>query len=306
MPSPALRARIRRVVAPSLIASALAFGGIAAASGAHADELPQPTATAPTAAPSAAPKSAVAPHAGKPTNAPSGTVKVFGTKVPPPPEKATTDDEVMAWIIKHGTDADRHDIARNLGVAYPSDVSIFGTTCDKGRGYIGVWVINFSAKSARWNVTLDGRGYAGAIVLPRSVDTGAIGVPDGKHTVAFVNPSTGAVAARITTSLHCAATGPVVTKPAHPTKPAPAKPVPVKPAPVKRAPATPSHHVKASHHAVAPTKHAPVAPTTGMGPKVQADFVPVPAASGVSTPLAALLLSAVGGSLLLARRFMRV
>lgn len=65
------------------------------------------------------------------------------------------------------------------------------------------WVVNFANTPARWNVTLDGVGYAGAQVRPASHDYGALGVPDGRHTLAFVDPRTGAVAAKIATDLHC-------------------------------------------------------------------------------------------------------
>lgn len=322
MPSPALRARVRRVAAPSLLASALAFGSTAVATSAHAAEAPQPAAARVASMPSVVP-----------------AVKVFGDKAPSTPDKAKSDEEMLAWAVKHGTDADRREIARDLGVAYPSAVSILGATCDKGHGYVGVWVANFSAKTVHWNVTIDGRGYAGAQVLGHSIDTGAIGVPNGKHTIAFVNPSTGAVAARTMTNLACVSTSPVVTKPSHPatsvpTKPSPVKPVPAKPAPAKPAPVkpmpakpmpakpmpakpapmkplpakhVPAQHVPAKSMPATPVHHhAPAKPAVAtMGPKVQADFVSAPVGSGVSAPLAALLLSAVGGSLLLARRFMR-
>lgn len=116
---------------------------------------------------------------------------------------ATSDDAMLAWAIKHGTAGKRRDIAGSIGVTYPAAAAFLGTTCDRGHGYAGVWVVNFANTPARWNVTLDGVGYAGAQVRPASHDYGAPGVPDGRHTLAFVDPRTGAVAAKIATDLHC-------------------------------------------------------------------------------------------------------
>lgn len=131
---------------------------------------------------------------------------------------------MVAWAIKHGSVAENKAMAQDLGVRYPSDLSILGTTCDKGHAYAAVWGINFGAKDAHYNVTLDGVGYAGLIVRAKSHDYGAIGVPDGRHGLAFVDPATGRVAAATRTSLTCSS---VVTPVKHATtsaKPA-AKPV---------------------------------------------------------------------------------
>lgn len=75
---------------------------------------------------------------------------------------ATSDDAMLAWAIKHGTAGKRRDIAGSIGVTYPAAAAFLGTTCDRGHGYAGVWVVNFANTPARWNVTLDGVGYAGA------------------------------------------------------------------------------------------------------------------------------------------------
>lgn len=156
--------------------------------------------------------------------------KVLGMSAPSQPDAADDDDAMLAWTIKHGSASERRQIAADLGVSYPSAVSILGTTCDKGEGYIGVWAVNFAATDARWNVTLDGKGYAGARVLPLSHDYGAIGVPNGRHVVAFVNPTTGAVGDRTVTALQCGAAKAPVVAPGHGAAPAKALVVAAKPA----------------------------------------------------------------------------
>ena len=75
---------------------------------------------------------------------------------------ATSDDAMLAWAIKHGTAAERRDIAGSTGVTYPTAAAFLGTMYDRGHGYAGVWFVNFANTPARWNVTLDGVGYAGA------------------------------------------------------------------------------------------------------------------------------------------------
>lgn len=289
---------------------------------ARATRAPQtvPAATVPSAGPAAAttlersatvtpaPKPAatmpVKTPAGEPTSKPSGAVpeKVFGMKAPKNPEDATNDDEILAWTIKNASVAERHQIAEEMGIRYPAAVEILGSVCDKGQGYIGVWAINLAATEARWNVTLDGRGYAGARVLPQSHDYGAIGVPNGRHAVAFVNPATGAVGARTSTSLRC---GVVAPKPA--TKPVSKPMTPKAPVATPRAvaprPASPVVARPAAVPAAAPQAQAPAA----VGPTVQTDYE-APAHTAASSRVRPTGLAVAGvlaaGAVLLRRRFM--
>lgn len=319
VPSHALRARLRHAAVHSALFSALAVGATAAAAGASAADGASARPVSVTSGTHATTTSAASrAHTTGTTPAPVGQNKVFGMPAPATPEQAKNDDQMLAWTLKHSTASERRDIAAGLGIAYPAAVDLLGSTCDKGQGYVGLWVINFSTKQAHWNVTLDGVGYAGATVLAQSLDFGAIGVPNGSHTIAFVNPSTGAVGATMHTNLHCGTTAPVVTKPkpvvTKPvvTKPVVSKPVVAKPVakphprpaahrPARPAPLRPAPH----HHHRAGTR--PAAPVrTVLGPKVQADFVAAPTSQGVSPLLAASLLGAIAGSLVLARRFMRV
>ncbi len=122
--------------------------------------------------------------------------------VPASAAAATSDDAMLAWAIKHGTAGKRRDIAGSIGVTYPAAAAFLGTTCDRGHGYAGV------GRQLREHAGAVERhprrvGYAGAQVRPASHDYGALGVPDGRHTLAFVDPRTGAVAAKIATDLHC-------------------------------------------------------------------------------------------------------
>ena len=257
-----------------------------------------------TPAPKPAAAAAVKTPAGEPTSKPSGAApeKVFGMKAPKNPEDATNDDEILAWTIKNASVAERHQIAEEMGIRYPAAVEILGSVCDKGQGYIGVWAINLAATAARWNVTLDGRGYAGARVLPQSHDYGAIGVPNGRHAVAFVNPATGAVGARTSTSLRC---GVVAPKPA--TKPVSKPMAPKAPVATPRAvaprPASPVVARPAAVPAAAPQTQAPAA----VGPTVQTDYeAPAHTAASSRVSLTGLAVAGVlaAGAVLLRRRFM--
>lgn len=204
--------------------------------------------------------------------------KVFGMPAPARPESAADDNAMLAWAIKNGTPQERRAMADEMGVTYPAAVSVLGTVCDKGQGYAGVWAVNFSTTEVRWNVTLDGVGYAGARVLPLSHGYGAIGVPNGRHTLAFVSPATGVPSARAVTSLQCGATK------SAPTKSAPATSRPADPMPGHRvtAPQPTPHRVQARTAAKQHGRSAPAAPSTAsagrssiVGPRVQTDRVAV-------------------------------
>lgn len=159
---------------------------------------------------------------------------MLGVTPPRNPEAATTDAESLAWALAHTqTDAERRDMAGALDARYPTDLEILGARCASGKAGVEVWVINFQTRAVDWDVTIDGAPYASATVKPLSHDYGVLTVPSGTHTVAFVNPSTGAIAASRTTSLACGSTQP--TKPSNPRLPA--------------------HATRPAHHAGAPVKH---------------------------------------------------
>lgn len=264
MPSPDWRTRTRRVPVCAALTAGLS---VATAGGAAASTMPAPRQT--------------------------GAVKVMGMPAPDTPEAAADDDAMLAWSLRHGSPSERRRMASDLGARFPSDVQILGTTCDKGEGYIGVWVINFGATETHWNVTLDGRGYAGARVLGRSHDYGAIGVPDGRHTVAVVDPASGHVASRLNIDLHCgpgaprpAATSPVPA-PASTTKPATApRPSPSMTQPQTRTPAPPRGEAY-------------------VGPAVETDLVVAPIDAAANTAAAVMLAALLAGTLVLGRRLGR-
>lgn len=316
---------------------------------------PQPTVAASTSAlPAAASQtSATTPAAStqrggaKVAAAPTGMAARYasvprqsiGIVAPRNPDTISDDDHAIAYAIKHGTSAERREIAQAIEARYPLD-AVFGPhKCVAGRGSLPIWAVNFANAAAPLYVEFDGTPYARATVQARAHGYAALSVTNGSHLIKVYGG--GKVLATTTTSFTCASTSAKTVKaavkpaaspasaprprtssvqtaaPAHRTAPAqqhvpapqghrPHK-QPVTHVATPQVPATHTHGQdapgrKPAHPHHARTHVAPKALVTHEGPRVQTDAVMASTSSKSVPGMAVVAVTLVAGAVLVGRR----